>query len=104
MADSANRSINSSSKDQHHPQWSDDRQTLNSLLNSEPTDFNLAELARLRVRYCGFPGARDIQTDLDKILSQWQLTEDALFTKTREIHQTIQVYKGRGRRQREDWS
>lgn len=94
---------NSTRKDQQHPLYSGDRQIVNTLLNEQPTEFNLAELARLRIRYHGFPGARDIQTDLDKILQQWQLTEEELFTKTRQLHQTAQVYKGRAP-QREDWS
>lgn len=94
-----------SSKDQQHPLWSSDRQIVNTLINGEPTDLNLAELARLRIRYQGFPGARDIQTDLDKVLKQWQLTEAELFDKTRQIHQTMQIYKGRtNQRNREDWS
>jgi Protein of unknown function (DUF3288) len=90
-------------KDQQHPLWSSDRQIINSLLEGQPTDYNLAELSRLRIRYRGFPGARDLQTDLDKILKQWNLSEDTLFEKTRQIHQAAQVYKGRTN-QREDWS
>jgi len=93
----------SENKDQQHPLWSSDRQTLNSILAGEPTDYNLAELARLRIRYRGFPGARDIHVDLDKALERWELTEDTLFAKTRQIHAKVQVYKGRGS-QREDWS
>jgi Protein of unknown function (DUF3288) len=92
-----------SSKDQQHPQWESDRQVVNTLLTGEPNDYNLAELARLRIRYRGFPGARDIQSDLEKVLKQWQMTEEALFAKTRQIHQVAQVYRGRGS-QREDWS
>jgi Protein of unknown function (DUF3288) len=90
-------------KDQQHPQWSSDRQIVGTLLDSEPTEHNLVELARLRIRYQGFPGARDIQTDLEKVLQQWKLTEEELFAKTREIHQRAEVYRGRGS-QREDWS
>lgn len=90
-------------KEQQHPLHASDRQIVNSLLEGQPTDYNLAELARLRIRYRGFPGARDIQADLDQILQQWQLTEADLFEKTRQIHQTIQIYKGRARQQ-EDWS
>lgn len=93
----------SNNKDQQHPLWSSDRQVVDALLSGEPTDYNLAELARLRIRYRGFPGARDIQTDLEKILQQWHLTEAALFEKTRQIHAIAQVYRGRGSRQ-EDWS
>ncbi len=94
----------SEKRDQQHPLYSTDRQLVNTLLTGEPTDINLAELARLRIRYRGFPGARDIQTDLDKVLSQWNLTEEALFAKTREIHATSRIYNVRGRRQEEDWS
>ncbi len=97
MADTSNQ------KDQQHPLWKSDREIVNMLLASEPTDYNLAELARLRMRYNGFPGARDIQTDLDKALQRWDLTETALYEKTRQIHATTQVYKGRTN-QREDWS
>ncbi|MGA7935734.1 MAG: DUF3288 family protein [Kovacikia sp.] len=93
----------SESKDQQHPQWSSDRQIVNTLLAGEPTDYNLAELARLRIRYRHFPGARDIQADLDKVLKQWSLSETTLYEKTRQIHAQAQVYKGRGSR-REDWS
>jgi hypothetical protein len=100
MAASSNHSVN---KDQEHPRWSEDRQIVNLLLEGQPTDYNLAELARLYIRYQGFPGARDIQTDLAKVLNQWQLTEESLFAKTRQIHQAAQVYKGRNS-QREDWS
>lgn len=96
-------SSNTAQKDQNHPLWNADRQIVNSLLDAQPTDYNLAELARLRIRYHGFPGARDIQTDLDKALARWQLTEEELFAKTRAIHQVAQVYRGQGN-QREDWS
>ncbi|NJL45492.1 MAG: DUF3288 family protein [Leptolyngbyaceae cyanobacterium SM2_3_12] len=90
-------------KDQQHPQYKIDRQVVNQLLMGEATDYNLAELARLMIRYEGFPGARDIQVDLKKALERWQLTEAALFAKTRAIHQQGEVYKGLGRG-REDWS
>lgn len=91
------------SQDQQHPLWGRDRQLVNALLEGTPTDYNLAELARLCIRYKGFPGARDIQTDLEKVLQQWSLTEETLYEKTREIHALAQVYKGRGSK-REDWS
>ncbi|GAB4340073.1 MAG: DUF3288 family protein [Leptolyngbyaceae cyanobacterium] len=97
MADSSNL------KDQQHPQAKTDRQIVDMLLHAESNDYNLAELARLRIRYHGFPGARDIQADLDKVLKQWGLTEAALFEKTREIHAIGKVYKGQGS-QRDDWS
>ncbi|BAU11827.1 hypothetical protein LEP3755_23300 [Leptolyngbya sp. NIES-3755] len=90
-------------KDQEHPLWKLDREIVDGLLAGEATDWNLAELARLRIRYNGFPGARDIQADLDKVLKQWNLSEDALFEKTRTIHAESQPYKGRGAK-RDDWS
>lgn len=90
-------------KDQQHPQYKADRQVVSQLLAGEATDYNLVELARLMIRYEGFPGARDIQADLKKALARWQLTEAELFAKTRAIHQQGEVYKGLGRG-REDWS
>jgi Protein of unknown function (DUF3288) len=89
-------------KDQQHPQYKSDRDIANTLMNAESSDYNLAELARLRIRYRGFPGARDIQTDLDRVLQQWKLTEDELFAQTRQIHATTQVYRGHSKR--DDWS
>jgi hypothetical protein len=93
-------------KDQEHPQYRRDRELTNQLLQAQPDNtLNLAELARLRIRYCGFPGARDIQKDLDVILKQWQMTEEELFAKTRQIHAEGPVYKGRAsRHDQEDWS
>lgn len=90
-------------KDQEHPQWQSDRQSLDMLLAGAPTNYNLAELARLRIRYRGFPGARDIQADLDVVLEKWDLTEDILFEKTRQIHATQLIYSGLAS-QRDDWS
>jgi Protein of unknown function (DUF3288) len=91
------------SKDQQHPQWQSDRQTINKLMTEEQTDFNLAELARLMVRYQGFPGGRDIQTDLETILKKWQHTPETLFEKTREIHSREPIYTVRSNK-REDWN
>jgi hypothetical protein len=90
-------------KEQQHPLWSRDRPIVDTLLTGEPTDINLADLARLKMRYRGFPGAQDIQADLDKAMAQWGLTEPELFAKTRQIHGSGQVYKGRASKQ-EDWS
>jgi Protein of unknown function (DUF3288) len=90
-------------KEQQHPQYRSDRQTVNQLLNGEPSDYNLAELGRMIIRYKGFPGAFDIQRDLEKTLQKWGLSEAALYEKTRQIHQQAEVYRGLGRG-REDWS
>ncbi|MGB8702880.1 MAG: DUF3288 family protein [Thermosynechococcaceae cyanobacterium] len=91
------------SQDQQHPQWQSDRQVVNQLLAGEPNDYNLAELARLTIRYQGFPGGRDIQSDLQKVLQRWNLTEAMLYEKTRDIHQRAQVYTVRSNK-REDWN
>lgn len=90
-------------KDQEHPQYRGDRAIINQLLAGEPTDVNLAELGRYIIRYKGFPGARDIQRDLEKVLKNWHLTEDELYEKTRAIHQRADIYQNLGRN-REDWS
>lgn len=95
---------NSHSKEQNHPRYHRDRLTINGLLSEEKTDYNLAELARLKIRYQGFPGARDLQNDLDRILQLWGLTAEELFAKTRAIHQVGGIYKSRAKREEEDWN
>lgn len=89
--------------DQEHPQYRGDRAIVNQVLNGEVTDYNLAELARLTIRYKGFPGARDIQRDLAKALKKLGMTEDELYEKTRALHAQGGVYDNLGRN-REDWS
>jgi len=90
-------------KDQEHPQYRSDRAIVNQLLAEEATDYNLVELARLIIRYQGFPGARDIQRDLDKALKHYGLTEEELYEKTRALHAQGGLYQNLGRN-REDWS
>jgi hypothetical protein len=90
-------------QNQTHPQWSRDRATLDGVLNGEATDLNLVELARLAIRYNGFPGAPDIKRDLVKAMERWGFTEESLFAKTREIHAQSQVYRGQ-EGDHEDWS
>ena len=92
------------SKDYLHPQYKKDRALLDSILAGEPDKLNMAELARLRIRYDGFQGARDIQKDLDKALEQWGITEDALFEKTRALHQSETVFTPTWIKKGEDWS
>ncbi len=92
-------------KDQQHPQEKRDREIVEHLLQKEPTEHNQAELARLRIRYCGFPGARELQESLDAVLQRWQLTEEQLFQFTRQLHEAGQVYKRGGNSQgQDDWS
>lgn len=88
---------------QTHPQYRKDRQVLTELLQAAPEDYPLAELARLVIRYDGFPGAEDIRLDLDKALGNWQLTREDLFARTREIHLLRPVYRSSDSDQ-EDWS
>jgi hypothetical protein len=92
-------------QEQKHPQAQRDRAILDNLLQSQPNDLLLAELGRLIIRYRGFPGAREIQQDLGRILDRWQLTEEELFDKTRQIHSTGNIYrqKGKGEAQ-QDWT
>ncbi|NEO81581.1 DUF3288 family protein [Moorena sp. SIO4G3] len=80
-------------QDQQHPQEKRDREIVNRLLQQQPNEYNLAELARLRIRYDSFPGARAIQRDLDVLLQRWQLTEQQLFEKTLQIHQEGLAYR-----------
>lgn len=92
-------------QDQQHPQEKRDRNIVNSLLEGEPNALNLAELARLRIRYRNFPGAREIQRDLDLLLRRWELTEEQLYEKTRQLHTRGQVYQRRKQgEEQQDWS
>lgn len=94
-----------SNLDQKHPQEKNDRVVVDSLLSGEPSDRNLAELGRLIIRYLNFPGAREIQRDLQVVLTNWQLTEDQLYAKTREIHATGNVYRRQNTGDaRQDWN
>jgi Protein of unknown function (DUF3288) len=95
--------IGKTPKEQQHPQWSSDRQVVNQLLTGEPTDFNCAELARMMVRYRGFPGGRDIQADLAKTLKRWGYSEETLYEKTRQIHAREAIYTVRTNK-KEDWN
>jgi hypothetical protein len=96
---------NAEQKDQEHPQAKRDRMSVNQLLQSEPNPYQLAELARLRIRYHQFPGAKDIKADLDLILQNWSLTEDELFAKTRQIHASSNIYQEKKKEgDREDWN
>ncbi|GAA6624123.1 DUF3288 family protein [Scytonema sp. NUACC26] len=96
--------MSAGNKEQQHPLYNRDRPIVDTLLTQEVTDYNLAELARLRIRYQGFPGAKDIQRDLNQILQQWSLTEEQLFEKTRQLHNLGGIYKSRGKREEEDWN
>jgi len=100
MTASANQS---GPRQQQHPQYRIDRQTVDQLMAADPSDTNLVELARLLIRYKGFPGAQDIQQDLWATLQRWGLTEAQLYDKTRSLHQQGLGYRNVGR-EGEDWS
>jgi Protein of unknown function (DUF3288) len=92
---------------QRHPQENIDRAIVNQLLESDPKEpMALAELARLLIRYRGFPGAAEIQANLDRLLTKWQLTEEELFAKTRELHNREQIYQVKAKKyqEQEDWN
>ncbi|MEG4203505.1 DUF3288 family protein [Microcoleus sp. Pol7_A1] len=89
-------------QDQQHPQYKRDRASVDSLLVGEATDYNLSELARLIIRYRGFPGARDIQSDLKKVLQKWNHSEESLYEQTRKIHAKGEVYR-KQKSDQEDW-
>lgn len=90
------------SEEQQHPQYHKDREIVNTLLAEENTSYNLAELARLKIRYQGFPGAKDIQKDLEEVLAKWKITEEKLYEKTRDIHRKGKAYKQKNS-DKEDW-
>ena len=91
--------------EQKHPQDKKDRITVDHLLKAQsPGDRELVELARLIIRYRNFPGARDIQKDLQTVLNTWELTEEELYTKTRAIHATGIVYRRTATGEQQDWT
>ncbi len=74
---------------QIHPLYLVDREHVNRLLAKEiPGDQDLINLARLLMRYEGFPGANDIQMDMLKTLKFWGLTKEELNSKTKKIWST----------------
>lgn len=89
--------------DQKHPLAHIDRKIVANFFVEGDTDYNLAELARLIIRYRNFPGARDIQDDLNTILNQWDLTEEQLYEKTRVLHASGNIYR-KSNDSKEDWS
>ncbi|MDJ0536993.1 MAG: DUF3288 family protein [Xenococcaceae cyanobacterium MO_207.B15] len=92
-------------QDQKHPRQKSDRAVLDNLLKAQANDYNLLELARLTIRYRGFPGARDIQQDLQKVLHNWQLTEEQLYEKTRQIYALENPYRDRFKSDnKQDWT
>jgi hypothetical protein len=72
--------------EQSHPLYATDRDLVDRLLAArEPSEADLVDSARLLMRYQGFPGAHDLQQDLDKALRLWGLDRDALHARTKAI-------------------
>jgi hypothetical protein len=93
------------SREQKHPQEKKDREIINSLLKEDPNDDNLLEIARLRIRYLNFPGAREIQRDIEFLLKKWGLSEVELYEKTRKIYTNLKIERSRAEGEEEqDWS
>jgi len=75
-------------QDQSHPLYSQDRSTVDRLLAAQaPTDADLVDAARLLSRYDGFPGAFDLQNDLEHAIRLWGLDLVTLQAKTRALWQ-----------------
>ncbi len=80
---------------QTHPLEHIDGPTLDRIKAEGPTDLNLAEVARLRIRYQGFLGADRVHDALTELLAHWKLTPDELYAKTRAIHARGNIYRQR---------
>tara|TARA_Y100001968_G_C19368445_1_gene723809 strand:- start:402 stop:707 length:306 start_codon:yes stop_codon:yes gene_type:complete len=73
-------------EEQNHPLYSIDREHVDHLLAKDiPQNEDFVELARLLLRYEGFPGAEDLKVDMQKILKKWSLTQNQLYQTTRGI-------------------
>jgi hypothetical protein len=75
-------------QDQSHPLYSQDRSTVDRLLAAQaPADADLVDAARLLSRYDGFPGAFDLQNDLERAIRLWCPDLVTLQAKTRALWQ-----------------
>jgi hypothetical protein len=72
--------------DQKHPMQGQDRAIVDRLLAaSTPSEADITDCARLLMRYLGYPGARDIQQDLARSVSNWRMDTDQLYRRARKI-------------------
>ena len=72
--------------EQQHPLYATYRELVDSLLaTQQPADGQLVDLGRLLMRYSGFPGALDLQDDLEKTLRLWGLSHTELNQRCRAI-------------------
>ena len=91
-------------QEQQHPLAKSDRLLVDRLLLEEMNNYNLTEVARLRIRYHNFQGAQDIQRDLQLILQKWQLSEEDLFARTREIYASGSVHQNISPEEQQHWN
>ena len=74
------------SNEQTHPLHEIDRNIIDSLITKkDPDELDLVNLARLIKRYSNFPGELELKKDIEKILKFWQISENDLFFKTKNI-------------------
>ena len=72
--------------EQTHPLHETDKNIIDSLISKKtPEDIDYINLARLINRYINFPGEFEIKNDIEKTLKFWKITNDELFSKTRDI-------------------
>lgn len=73
---------------QSHPLYRLDRDIVDRLLAAEvPGEADLVDAARLLSRYAGFPGAFDLQNDLERAIRLWGLSMAELRARTRALWQ-----------------
>ena len=72
--------------EQDHPLYTTDRDHIDRMLAKQlPEERDLVDLARLLIRYEGFPGALDLQSDMQKLLNLWGLSRETLNVKAKEL-------------------
>ena len=71
---------------QTHPLHEIDKNIVDSIISKEdPQDLDYINLARLINRYADFPGEIEMKNDIEKILKFWNISQDELFSITRNI-------------------
>lgn len=69
-----------------HPLHGQDRSIVDQLLQTTAPDAQqITDAGRLLIRYDGYPGAYDIQQDLQRCLIRWQMSRDDLNARCRSI-------------------
>ena len=73
---------------QDHPLYSIDRDHLDRLLGKDfPDNADIVDLARLFIRYKGYPGVLDLQEDIKKIMQLWDLSDQILNERAKKVWQ-----------------